>query len=807
MLEWRVWRIHTIMDPVSRKNTYSVPGWRGIRVRLVLFLIILLALSLIIFNLFSMHQLKSHFLKNGREENLELAQKITAAIEESMEAIIRDLFSISRIWPLEGESISDRHADLESLKDRNEDIRLLSISDIQGNKLLTVSRRDNLSVDKLIEKAQGDKIESFLKGTIYISNVYPVTQALPLVDISVPLRRDDQNQVKGFLSAVISLKGTYRKLEAIERKEEQEFYLMDTNGLIVAHFSPAKGENTLGIKGLIPLWDSLGDIQDTRQYISGISEGGGTAPLIYKNLRGRDMLGVISVCPKLRWNVIVEEPVNEVLEPIIPILKKNIIISVLVFIFVSILAIFFNGYILSPLIRLNRLTENLGVDMEMFNKKGRDEIARIGQNMDQLIKEKAQRKESLPASYKESEAIRKRCEESNGPVAEVKEKLEVSEESLKKEKRFTKKLIDSLDFLIVVLDLNGNVLISNKSCERKTGYNHEEIIGKNWFEMVYPPGAKSEMIECFHKLVEGHAPYMIEERILTKDRNFLYIQWHLSTINDSEGMLQSVVLAGEDITLKQKRQNELEIKNLQLLKNNEDLENILSIVSHDLKNPLYIIQDFASILLQEYNGVLSEDGLYYIERIKTNAKNMERLILDLLELSRVSRSKGILQECSISDLIQRSLEEFRQVIRSKGIEIRISGTFPVCFCEPERILQVFMNLLSNSIKFMQDARNPVVEIGYKETQEEHEFFVRDNGIGIEREYHEKIFVIFQRLQDVRDVEGTGVGLTIVKKIIETHGGRVWVESEKGRGATFYFTIPKKISGSEVKEKVPKVSSA
>jgi PAS domain S-box-containing protein len=389
-------------------------------------------------------------------------------------------------------------------------------------------------------------------------------------------------------------------------------------------------------------------------------------------------------------------------------------------------------------------------------------------------------------------------------IEDVKGKLDVLQESLKKEKRFTELLIDSLDLLIVALDPNGKVLIFNKSCERKTGYNHEEIMGKNWFDMVYSPVGKAEAIEFFQKVVEGHIPDIIEERILAKDRNFLNVQWHPSTINDSRGELKSVILAGYDITLKQKRQNELEIKNIKLLKNNEDLENILSIVSHDLKNPLYIIQDFASILLQEYNESLSEDGLYYIERIKANAKNMEKLILDLLELSRVSRSKGILQECSISDLIQRSLEEFMQLIRSKGIEVRISGPFPVCFCEPERILQVFMNLLSNSIKFMQEARNPMVEIGYKETQEEHEFFVRDNGIGIEREYHEKIFVIFQRLQDVRNVEGTGVGLTIVKKIIETHGGRVWVESEKGRGATFYFTIPKKISDSEVKLKTDEI---
>jgi light-regulated signal transduction histidine kinase (bacteriophytochrome) len=169
---------------------------------------------------------------------------------------------------------------------------------------------------------------------------------------------------------------------------------------------------------------------------------------------------------------------------------------------------------------------------------------------------------------------------------------------------------------------------------------------------------------------------------------------------------------------------------------------------------------------------------------------MERLILDFLELSRVSKSKGIPQECAISDLVQKALEEFREVIKNKGIQVRISDNFPICSCEPERMLQVFKNLLSNSIKFIQDTETPFVEIGYQETKKEHEFFVKDNGIGIDKEYHDKIFVLFQRLQEVKDVEGTGVGLTIVKKIVEDHGGKVWVKSKKGEGAVFYFTIPK-----------------
>ncbi|UCG69066.1 MAG: GHKL domain-containing protein, partial [Thermoplasmata archaeon] len=114
---------------------------------------------------------------------------------------------------------------------------------------------------------------------------------------------------------------------------------------------------------------------------------------------------------------------------------------------------------------------------------------------------------------------------------------------------------------------------------------------------------------------------------------------------------------------------------------------------------------------------------------------------------------------------------------------------PTVFCDPNRILQVFVNLLSNSIKFMSPGREGLIKIGYIDRETEYEFFVKDNGIGIEKEYHDKIFKIFQRLKESKDIEGNGVGLAIVKKIVESHGGGIWVNSQKGKGSTFYFTLP------------------
>lgn len=246
----------------------------------------------------------------------------------------------------------------------------------------------------------------------------------------------------------------------------------------------------------------------------------------------------------------------------------------------------------------------------------------------------------------------------------------------------------------------------------------------------------------------------------------------------------------ENIAEKKNLQQELEWRNRVLEEKNEELQYVVSMVSHDLKSPLYILQDFTSILLHDHRKEFGEDVIYYLERIKKNAENMERLILDILDLSKLETMEGDYQDYPIIQIIQRAVDELKPNIEGKNIRLVIGDQFPTLFHDPNRILQVFLNLISNSIKYMEPGRDAYIEIGCRGREDEFEFFVKDNGIGIEKEYHEEIFKIFQRLKELKNVEGSGVGLTIVKKIVENHGGRVWVNSEKGKGSTFYFTLLK-----------------
>lgn len=218
------------------------------------------------------------------------------------------------------------------------------------------------------------------------------------------------------------------------------------------------------------------------------------------------------------------------------------------------------------------------------------------------------------------------------------------------------------------------------------------------------------------------------------------------------------------------------------------LESFVYTISHDLKAPVVSMHGMASILKEECGGELSDQAKHYIERIIYNAGYMEMLILDLLELSRVGRKQTPGEKVEARAVIEEVLKIDREYFQEKKIEVVCQSPLPHFTLGHSELTQLFQNLITNAAKFMGDQPHPRIEIGGKEAEKGVEFFVKDNGIGIDPAYHERIFDIFHRLQDV-SVEGTGVGLAIVKKIIQSNKGKIRVESQKGKGATFFFWLP------------------
>jgi len=244
---------------------------------------------------------------------------------------------------------------------------------------------------------------------------------------------------------------------------------------------------------------------------------------------------------------------------------------------------------------------------------------------------------------------------------------------------------------------------------------------------------------------------------------------------------------------------ELELKTKELSLSNEELNSFVYIVSHDLKAPLVSIQGFSTILSKEYKDQFDDNGKLYVDRIMKNSERMGMLIDNLLELSRIGRIKGKEGTINISNMISEISEEILSQIQEKGTKLIVKGEMPTISGDQTRIKQIFTNLISNANKFMgNDNEAPTIEVGYDSQNGCHRFYVKDNGIGIEKQYHDKVFQIFQRLDDIK-TEGTGVGLAIVKKIVERFGGNIWLDSEKGKGTTMYFTIPKKNNLESKKE--------
>jgi signal transduction histidine kinase len=209
-------------------------------------------------------------------------------------------------------------------------------------------------------------------------------------------------------------------------------------------------------------------------------------------------------------------------------------------------------------------------------------------------------------------------------------------------------------------------------------------------------------------------------------------------------------------------------------------------VSHDLRTPLRAIDGFSRILLKQHASALGSEARDYLQSVCDNAVQMGRLVNDLLAFSRLSRKPLSKQHITTRAIVEQVLREVRQQAEGRCVDVSI-GHLPQIWGDPALLKQVFMNLIDNAFKYTRMRANAVIEIGSREIVNEQVFFVRDNGAGFDMQYADKLFGVFQRLHRAEDFEGTGVGLAIVQRIVQRHGGRVWAEAAVGRGATFYFT--------------------
>lgn len=254
--------------------------------------------------------------------------------------------------------------------------------------------------------------------------------------------------------------------------------------------------------------------------------------------------------------------------------------------------------------------------------------------------------------------------------------------------------------------------------------------------------------------------------------------------------LQQTINNETQLQKKSRRQQKLLKKNLEALeqKNNE-LEQFAYIASHDLQEPLRMVTSFLSKIKDKYENVLDDKGKKYIYFAVDGAERMRDIILDLLEYTKVGNSQEEIEKVDINEIINDNLVVLSNQIKDTKAKINFQN-LPIIYSFYAPLNQVFQNLISNAIKYKKNNVSPEIHISCKEFPNFWQFSVQDNGIGIKNEYHEKVFVIFQRLHNNDIYSGTGIGLAIVKKIIDNLEGKIWIKSEIDKGSTFYFTIPK-----------------
>jgi light-regulated signal transduction histidine kinase (bacteriophytochrome) len=230
----------------------------------------------------------------------------------------------------------------------------------------------------------------------------------------------------------------------------------------------------------------------------------------------------------------------------------------------------------------------------------------------------------------------------------------------------------------------------------------------------------------------------------------------------------------------------IEMVNVELTAAVNELDAFSYSVSHDLRAPLRAIDGFSQILLKQYGSTLSEEPRAYLQLVRDNTVQMGHLVDDLLKFSRLGRQPLSKQQVATGTIIEQVLYDARQQAKGRTVSVTV-GEAPALWGDPSLLKQVFANLIQNAFKYTRTRAEAVIEIGSSETGGERVFFVRDNGAGFDMQYADKLFGVFQRLHRVEDFEGTGVGLAIVQRIVQRHGGRVWAEAAVDQGATFYFT--------------------
>jgi two-component system, chemotaxis family, CheB/CheR fusion protein len=360
---------------------------------------------------------------------------------------------------------------------------------------------------------------------------------------------------------------------------------------------------------------------------------------------------------------------------------------------------------------------------------------------------------------------------------------------LRRAERQTRRLaivVTASNDAVILAGSKGDIQAWNRGAERMYGWSETEALRMNIRDLT-PPGAIAEDADIVRRVLAGETIASFDTQRLTRDGRVLEVWLTATAVRDEAGLVEAIATTERDITERKQAEKQLRHTVTELARSNKDLEQFAHVCSHDLQEPVRMVALYMQLLESRYKSKLDADADEFIGFAVDGAKRMQRLVTDLLAYAGVGAHESSLAPTALEKVLQAAMANLKTTIEESAATIT-HDPLPTVMAETTQFTQLLQNLISNAIKFRRQ-EPPRIHISARRVDDQWQFSVRDNGIGIEPQYFERIFVVFQRLHARESYEGTGIGLAICKRIVERHGGRIWVESEPDRGSTFFFTLP------------------
>jgi len=428
-------------------------------------------------------------------------------------------------------------------------------------------------------------------------------------------------------------------------------------------------------------------------------------------------------------------------------------------------------------------------------KKAEEEVRRLNEVLESRVIERTAQLESANKELKIEIQVRKNAEEALNSARD--------------------QLLAIIEFLpdaTFVIDQNKIVIAWNRAMEEMTGINKRDMLGKGDYAYSMPFYGEPrpiliDYIDKPNETIDSKYQQLVRTDNAVNAESYAsslfngkgaYIWSTATLLYDSGGQLVGSIESIRDITERKlaeeairKARDELELRveerTEELQSKNSEMERFVYTVSHDLRSPLVTIQGFDGFLKEDIEKGNAEKVKADLRMIEQAVTKMDRLLSETLELSRIGRVADPPEDVPFGEIVGEALLQTSQRTKSAGIDVLVANDLPVVHVDKMRIVEAMVNFIENSIKYRGEQQHPRIDIGYRTEAEKTVFYVRDNGMGIDPSQHEKVFELFYKVN--KTSEGTGAGLAIVKRIIEVHGGRIWVESELGKGTTVCFTLP------------------